>query len=40
MARKGDGIFENLTRSPWPVGLVFGVIAFALIRFGLPAYYF
>src|ERR1700754_1377704 len=38
MARKGDGVFENLTRSPWPVGLVFGVIAFALIRFGLPAY--
>jgi len=39
MARKGYGIFENLTRSPWPVGLVFGVIAFALIRFGLPAYF-
>jgi len=38
MARKGDGVFENLTRSPWPAGLVFGVIAFALIRFGLPAY--
>ena len=38
MARKGDGVFENLTRAPWPAGLVFGVIAFALIRFGLPAY--
>lgn len=22
MARKRDGVFENLTRSPWPVGLV------------------
>jgi restriction system protein len=39
MARKGDGVFENLTRSPWPVGLVFGVIAFAGIRYGIPAYF-
>ena len=39
MARKGDGVFESLTRAPWPVGLVCGVIFFALIRFGLPAYF-
>jgi restriction system protein len=39
MARKGDGTFENLTRAPWPVGLVFGVIFFAVIRYGIPAYF-
>lgn len=39
MARKGNGIFESLTRAPWPVGLVSGVIFFAVIRYGIPAYF-
>ena len=37
MRRKESGL-DVVASLPWPIGLAFGVIAFAFIRYGLPAY--
>ena len=37
MGRAKGGLTEDLSKLPWPVGIVFGVGCFAAIRLGLPA---
>lgn len=39
MARRRVGIFEMLAAAPWPIGVVFGLATFALLRYGLPAWF-
>lgn len=38
MARRNEGGFEILTKLPWPVGVVAGVLAFLAVRYGIPWY--
>src|SRR5262245_49556949 len=35
--RKQSGL-DIVASFPWPIGLVFGVVSFWVIRFGIPAY--
>lgn len=37
MGRAKGSLIEDLSKMPWPVGIVFGVGCFAAIRLGLPA---
>lgn len=39
MARRREGLFEILAAAPWPVGIVFGLAAFGVIRYGLAAWF-
>lgn len=39
MGRGRRGFFDDLIRLPWPVALVVGVIGYAGIRYGLPAFF-
>lgn len=36
MARSRNGLLNNLTKLPWPAGIVVGVALFAAITWGLP----
>lgn len=38
MGRGRRSVLDELTVLPWPVGLVVGVLGFALIRYGVPAW--
>jgi restriction system protein len=38
MGRGRRGLLDDLTRLPWPAGLVVGAIGFLLIRHGIPAW--
>lgn len=39
MGRGKRGLFEELGRAPWPLGLVVGVMGYLLIGHGLPAWF-
>jgi restriction system protein len=37
MRRRKKGIVVGLVTLPWPVGVIFGLVGFLVVRFGLPA---
>ncbi|MFL6586570.1 MAG: restriction endonuclease [Luteimonas sp.] len=39
MGRGRRGFFDDLIKLPWPVALVVGVIGYAVIRHGVPAFF-
>src|SRR5690348_12218182 len=38
MARRKQGGFELIASAPWPVGLTLGIVAFVVVRYGIPWY--
>jgi restriction system protein len=39
MARRKQGGFELIAAAPWPVGIVFGILAYIGIRYGISWYF-
>ncbi len=39
MGRRRRGFFDDLATLPWPVALVVGVLGYAGIRYGIPAFF-
>lgn len=38
MARRKQGGFELIASAPWPVGVILGIIAYVVVRYGIPWY--
>lgn len=38
MARRKQGLFDSIASMPWPTGIVFGVIGYVAIRYGIGWY--
>lgn len=38
MARRKQGGFELIASAPWPVGIVFGIVAYVAVRYGIGWY--
>jgi restriction system protein len=39
VAKRREGLFDSLAEAPWPIGILFGVVGFLAIRYGLPAWF-
>lgn len=37
MVRRKESVIDTLAVLPWPLGVVFSIVGFVLVRFGLPA---
>lgn len=38
MARRKEGLFDAMASMPWPVGFVFGIVAYAGLRYGVGGF--